>query len=96
MKAELLPENEKNVRQRRLSIDVSTPKGEGKALPTGLPAFLDFDVPANAMPFSISMNLLNPSAQDASGKSVKLTAEAGKLIVSVPDTRLSGCFFFTH
>ena len=47
------------------------------------------DVPNAKIPDSLA-------AVGSSGKPVKMSAEAGKVIVSVPDEPLAGCFFFTH
>jgi len=84
-----------NIQRTRLSIDVSVADA-GKSLPEGLWALLDFRVPTDAKAFAIALNTIAVTAQDADKKPVKLMAEAGKIIVSVPDEPLAGCFFFTH
>ena len=86
-----------NIQRTRLSIDVSVADADaGKSLPEGLWTLLDFQVPADAKAFAIALNPIAVTAQDADKKPVKLMAEAGKIIVSVPDEPLAACFFFTH
>jgi hypothetical protein len=92
-----LPPDAKNIRRTTLSIDVEVKDpGPKKGLPEGLLSFLDFDVPTNAKPFSIELKPLNVSAEDAAKAPVKVHAEAGKIIIALPDQPLPGCFFFTH
>jgi hypothetical protein len=67
-----------------------------KSLPEGLLAFLNFTIPENAKPFSISLNPISISAEDVSKKNVEVAAEPGKVIVSIPDAPLAGRFFFSH
>lgn len=93
--AELPPDN--NIVRTRLSIDVAVADADNKkVLPEGLWAFLEFRIPPEAKPFSISLEPSSVSAADAAKKPVEVAAEAGKIIVSVPDEPLAGCFFFTH
>jgi hypothetical protein len=88
---------EGNIRRTRLDIDVSVSGGAPDvSLPEGLLAFLDFRVPTDAKAFSIALNPQAVAGRDADGKPVALSAEAGKIIVSVPDAPMVGCFFFTH
>ena len=92
-----LPPDGKKIFHTRLTVDVSVAGGDPKkTLPQGLLAFLNFTVPENAKPFSISLNPISISAQDASKKPVEIAAEPGKVIVSIPDAPLAGCFFFSH
>ena len=95
--AKELPPDEKKITRTRLSMDVSVPEADStNPLPEGLWAFLNFRIPPDAKPFSISLNPIAISAQDLSKKPAKVESEAGKIIVSVPDEPLVGCFFFTH
>ena len=95
--AKELPPDEKKITRTRLSLDVSIPEADStKSLPEGLWAFLNFKIPPDAKPFSISLNPIAISAQDLSKKPARVEGEAGKIIVSVPDEPLVGCFFFTH
>jgi len=98
--AQELPKDEKDekgLQHTRLSIDVTVADSDHtKTLPEGLWAFLNFRIPTDAKPFSISLNPVSTSAQDAAQKPVPVNAEAGKIIVSIPDEPLAGCFFFTH
>lgn len=81
----------------RLTVDVSVPESSsGELLPRGPLAFLNFTVPSQAKPFAISLKPISVSARDASSKPVQIAAEAGKIIVSVPEAPLANCFFFTH
>ena len=97
IEAKDLPPDAKNITRTRLSIDVSIADPDPKkSLPEGLWAFLSFRIPPEAKPFSITLNPGPISAQDPQKKPVPLAAEAGKIIVSVPDAPLVGCFFFTH
>ena len=92
-----LPPDDKKISRTRLAIDVSVADSDTKkTLPEGLWAFLNFRVPPEAQPFSISLKPVSVSAQDTSKKPVKVAAEEGKIIVSIPDVPLVGCFFFTH
>ena len=92
-----LPPDDKKIIHTRLTVDVSVSDGEPKkSLPEGLLAFLNFTIPENAKPFSISLNPISISAQDVSKKNVEVAAEPGKVIVSIPDAPLAGCFFFSH
>ena len=97
VKANELAPDDKKISHTRLSIDVSLPdSASGKSLPEGLWAFLNFTIPSDAKPFSISLNPIAISAQNASKKPIEVASEAGKIIVSVPDEPLAGCFFFSH
>ena len=92
-----LPPDKKKVQRTRLGIDVSVAEADPqKSLPEGLWAFLNFRIPADAKPFSISLNPVSVSGQDTQKRKVDLAVEAGKIIVSVPDVPLVGCFFFNH
>ena len=93
--AKELPPDDKKISHTRLTIDVTNSNPQ-KPLPEGLLAFLNFNIPENAKPFSISLNPITITAADSSKKPVEIAAEAGKVIVSVPDAPLAGCFFFTH
>ena len=92
-----LPPDDKKIIHTRLTVDVaisgSDPK---KSLQEGLLAILNFTIPENAKPFSISLNPISISAQDVSKKQLEAAAEPGKVIVSIPDAPLAGCFFFNH
>jgi hypothetical protein len=89
--------DEKKIQHSQLTVDVSLPDSSTqKSLPEGLLAFLNFKVPDDAKPFSISLTPVSITAQDSAKKPVEVAAEAGKVIVSVPDEPLAGCFFFTH
>lgn len=91
------PPDDKNIKHTRLNLSFALPEGAtNKSLPSGLLAFLNFDVPPEAKPFSIALNPITVAAQDAAKKPAQVVAEAGKIIVSVPDEPLAGCFFFTH
>ena len=97
VEAEPLPDDEQGLSRTRLIIDVAVADDDpGKALPQGLWSFLEFRIPPEAKPFAISLTPASVSAQGASQQPVPVTAEAGKVIVSVPDEPLVGCFFFTH
>ncbi len=97
VKAEPLPDDDQGLSRTRLMIDVAVADGDpGKALPRGLWTFLDFRIPEDAKPFAISLIPASVSALDEAGQPVEVTVEAGKVIVSVPDEPLVGCFFFTH
>ncbi len=90
-------ENDQELSRTRLKIDIAVVDSDpGKALPQGLWTFLEFRIPDDAKPFSISLTPASVSAQDEAGQPVEVTVEAGKVIVSVPDEPLVGCFFFTH
>lgn len=92
-----LPPDDKKISHTRLKVDVSvTDADASKSLPSGLVAFLNFNIPENAKPFSISLTPLTVSGEDAAKKPVEVAAEAGKVIVSIPDAPLAGCFFFSH
>ena len=94
---EELPANDQELSRTRLKIEVAVvDEDPGKALPQGLWSFLEFRIPDDAKPFAISLNPASVSAQDEAGQPVEVTVEAGKVIVSVPDEPLVGCFFFTH
>ena len=92
-----LPPDDKKITHTRITVDVtllsSDPK---KSLPDGLLAFLNFKIPNDAKPFSIGVNPIQISGEDTANKPVVANAEAGKIIVSVPDAPLAGCFFFSH
>lgn len=95
--AKQLPPDDKKITHTRLNIDVSVADSDSKkSLPEGLLAFLNFKIPDDAKPFSISLTPITIAAQDSSKKPVEVAAEAGKVIVSIPDAPLAGCFFFTH
>ena len=97
VEAEPLPDDDQGLSRTRLIIDVAVADGDpGKALPQGLWSFLEFRIPPEAKPFAISLTPASVSAQGASQQPVPVAAEAGKVIVSVPDEPLVGCFFFTH
>ncbi len=97
VEAEELPPNDQDLSRTRLKIDIAVVDSDpGKALPRGLLSFLDFRIPEDAKPFAISLTPASVSAQDEAGQPVEVTVEAGKVIVSVPDEPLVGCFFFTH
>lgn len=92
-----LPPDDKKISHTHLKVDVSvTDADASKSLPSGLVAFLNFKIPENAKPFSISLIPLSVSGEDAAKKPVEVAAEAGKVIVSIPDAPLAGCFFFSH
>ena len=92
-----LPPDDKKIAHTRLNIDVTiTDSDPKKSFPEGLLAFLNFKIPDDAKPFSISLTPITISAQDAAKKPVEVAAEAGKVIVSIPDAPLAGCFFFSH
>ncbi len=93
--AQELPPDDKKILHTRLSVDVAV-TDPSKSLPQGLLAFLNFKVPEDAKPFSIAINPVTTSAEDVSSKPAEIAAEAGKLIVSIPDAPLAGCFFFSH
>ncbi|HWP85215.1 MAG TPA: hypothetical protein VNN17_08495 [Terriglobia bacterium] len=88
------PPDDKGIRRSRLTINVSAPSAA--ALPEGLWAFLDFSVPPDAKAFSIALNPVVALARDTNGAAVSVVAEAGKIIVAVPEAPLATCFFFTH
>jgi hypothetical protein len=95
--AKELPPDDKNIQRTRLSIDVTVTDSDAKkSLPEGLWALLDFRVPTGAKAFAIALNPVTLTAQEGDRNPVKLTGEAGKVIVSVPDEPMAGCFFFTH
>jgi hypothetical protein len=97
VEAREFPPDDKKISRTRLTIDVSLDgAGSQISLPAGLLSFLNFRIPEDAKPFSISLNPVTVSAQDAAKKPVEVTAEAGKVIVSIPDAPLAGCFFFSH
>ena len=97
VETEELPPNDQDLSRTRLKIDIAVVDSDpGKALPRGLLSFLDFRIPEDAKPFAISLTPAAVSAQDEAGQPVEVTVEAGKVIVSVPDEPLVGCFFFTH
>ena len=92
-----LPPDDKKISHTRLTVEISAAGGDPKkALPSGLLAFLNFSIPENAKPFSISLNPISISAEDTAKKTVEVAAEPGKVIVSIPDAPLAGCFFFSH
>jgi hypothetical protein len=92
-----LPPDDKKITHTRLTVDISVSGGDPKqSLPAGLLAFLNFKIPENAKPFSISLNPISITAEDVSKKTVEVAAEPGKVIVSIPDAPLAGCFFFSH
>ncbi len=97
VETEELPPNDQDLSRTRLKIDIAVVDSDSsKALPQGLWTFLDFRIPEDAKPFAISLTPASVSAQDEAGQPVEVTVEAGKVIVSVPDEPLVGCFFFTH
>ncbi len=97
VEAEELPPSDQDLSRTRLKIDIAVVDSDpSKALPQGLWTFLDFRIPEDAKPFAISLTPASVSAQDEAGQPVEVTVEAGKVIVSVPDEPLVGCFFFTH
>ncbi len=97
VETEELPPNDQDLSRTRLKIDIAVVDSDSsKALPQGLWTFLDFQIPEDAKPFAISLTPASVSAQDEAGQPVEVTVEAGKVIVSVPDEPLVGCFFFTH
>ena len=97
VETEELPPNDQDLSRTRLKIDIAVVDSDpGKALPRGLWTFLDFRIPDDAKPFAITLTPASVSAQDEAGQPVEVTVEAGKVIVSVPDEPLVGCFFFTH
>jgi hypothetical protein len=88
---------DKNLQHTKLAIDVAvTEAGAKKSIPEGLLSFLNFKVPANAKSFAIELKPTLVSALDEAQKPVKATVEPGKIIVSLPDEPMAGCFFFTH
>jgi hypothetical protein len=88
---------DQNIQHTHLDIDMAVADADAKkSLPEGLLAFLNFQVPTNAKSFSIELKPVAFSALDAAKKPVKLAAESGKIIVSLPDVPMVGCFFFTH
>jgi hypothetical protein len=97
VEAKELPPDDKNLTHTRLTVNVALPGVDSqKPLPEGLWAFLNFRIPPDAKPFSIALNPISVSAQDMAKKPVEVAVEAGKIIVSVPDAPLPGCFFFSH
>lgn len=89
--------DDKDIRRTRISIDIAVNDSDTtKSLPNGILTFLNIDVPNDAKSYSIDLNPISYSAQNAAGDSVQLKAEAGKLIVVLLDVPLAGCFFFTH
>ncbi len=97
VEAEELPPSDQDLSRTRLKIDIAVVDSDpSKALPQGLWTFLDFRIPEDAKPFAISLTPASVSAQDEAGQPVEVTVEAAKVIVSVPDEPLVGCFFFTH
>jgi hypothetical protein len=95
--AKELPPDDKKITHTRINIGISLPDAETKkSLPEGLWVFLNFNIPPEAKPFSIALNPISISAQDLARKPVEVAGEAGKIIVSVPDEPLAGCFFFSH
>ena len=97
VETEELPPNDQGLSRTRLKIDIAVVDSDSsKALPKGLWTFLEFRIPEDAKPFAISLTPASVSAQDEAGQPVEVTVEAGKVIVSVPDEPLVGCFFFTH
>jgi len=97
VEAKELPPDDKKLLHTRLTVDIAVPDSDSKqSLPDGLLAFLNFAIPENAKPFSISLTPITVTAQNASKKPVEVAAEAGKVIVSIPDAPLAGCFFFSH
>ncbi len=97
VEAKELPPDDKKISHTRLLIDVTLTDADArKSLPEGLLSFLNFKIPDDAKPFSIGLNPITVAAQDAAKKPVEVAAEAGKVIVSIPDAPLAGCFFFSH
>ncbi len=95
--AKELPPDDKKIIHTRLHLDFTASGSDPKkSLPEGLLTFLNFNIPMEAKPFSISLKPITITAEDTSKKPVKVAGEAGKIIVSDPDVPLVGCFFFSH
>jgi hypothetical protein len=91
------PPDDKNISRTSISIEIAVIDSDTtKSLPNGILTFLNIDVPNEAKSYSIDLNPTSYFAQNAAGDSVQLRVEAGKLIVTLLDVPLAGCFFFTH